>query len=1012
MRPVFRFAMPLAGVLLLGLLATGQPGNPNVIETAPLSPADEVKQFQLPPGFVAQLVAAEPDIDKPMNLAFDDRGRLWVTCSVEYPYPSRAENPRDRIVILEDFGPDGKARKATTFTTGLNIPIGLLPLPGTKNPAGLVHSIPSILSVRDTNGDGRADERSIAIKGFGSDDTHGMTSAFTLGVDGWVYACHGYRNTSKVEGSTPPAVTMNSGNTYRFRPDASRVEQFTWGQVNPFGLAFDPRGYLYSADCHSRPVYQLIRGAYYPSFGKPHDGLGFAPEMCKHDHGSTAICGVVYYDADQFPAEYRDRLYIGNVITNRINFDRVAWHGTSPVAEARPDFLISKDPWFRPVDIKLGPDGALYVADFYNCIIGHYEVPLNHPKRDRHRGRIWRIIYTGEEAKSAVDPRPNASGAKSVDLVADLAHPNLTVRMRATNLLAGRKGDDATGRLQDLLLGKEKAGDSWSAAHAAWVLERRGELTDGLLAKCVGHELEAVRTQTGRLLAEREKLTDGNRKQVHALLADRSPHVQRAATEAAARHPGADHLRPLLDLRATVPDLDTHLLHATRIALRNQLLDGAVWDKLGRLDAKDAAAIADVALGVRSPEAAAFLVRVLPTLKLEGPRLLESIRHAVRYGTPEMVEKLVAWAKADQPADRLRQAALFKAVEKGAQERGQPVPAVARTWAADLVPGLLATKDGRAIQAAGEIIGSQRLTEVATKLQGLVTSLETPEGARSAAVSALLALDLNRYVGLVGKVVGDTRLPIEQRERVAEALARVNLPVSRTQLVAAFASAPARLQTTIAAALASSKPGADTLLRSVEAGKASPRLLREKAVEVKLQQVNIPRWQDRVAKLTRGIPPADQKVQELIALRVKEYSNAKANAEKGKVIFTKHCANCHQIGGEGAKIGPQLDGLGVRGVERILEDTLDPNRNIDAAFRVTVLNLKNGQVVSGLVLREEGAVLVLADNQGKEVRVARGDVEERATATLSPMPANLLDQIPEADYYNLLAYLLAQRPKE
>jgi putative heme-binding domain-containing protein len=132
----------------------------------------------------------------------------------------------------------------------------------------------------------------------------------------------------------------------------------------------------------------------------------------------------------------------------------------------------------------------------------------------------------------------------------------------------------------------------------------------------------------------------------------------------------------------------------------------------------------------------------------------------------------------------------------------------------------------------------------------------------------------------------------------------------------------------------------------------------------------------------------------------------------GKALFTKHCANCHQIAGQGTKIGPQLDGLGVRGVERILEDTLDPNRNIDAAFRTTILNLKNGQVVMGLVLREEGEVLVLADNQGKEVRVPKANVEERTLAALSPMPANVLDQIPEADYYHLLAYLLAQRPKE
>ena len=152
-----------------------------------------------------------------------------------------------------------------------------------------------------------------------------MTDNFTWGFDGWVYACHGFSNTSEVKGADGKPITMQSGNTYRMRPDGSHVEYFTHGQVNPFGLAFDPLGNVYSCDCHSRPLYQLLRGAWYPSFGKPDDGLGFGPQMVTHDHGSTAIAGIVYYAADQFPAAFRDNLFIGNVVTNRINRDRLEW---------------------------------------------------------------------------------------------------------------------------------------------------------------------------------------------------------------------------------------------------------------------------------------------------------------------------------------------------------------------------------------------------------------------------------------------------------------------------------------------------------------------------------------------------------------------------------------------------------------------------------------------------------------------------------------------------------------
>src|SRR6185295_15535938 len=195
---------------------------------------------------------------------------------------------------------------------------------------------------------------------------------------------------------------MNSGNTYRFRPDGSAIEQISWGQVNPFGLSFDPLGNLFSADCHSCAVTMLLREGHYQSFGKPHDGLGFAPEITHIDHGGTGIAGVVYSTFPSFPQKYRDVLFVGNVITNRVHCDRLKWDGSTPTVTKVESFLTCDDPWFRPVDLQQGPDGALNIADFYNCIIGHYEVPLTHPKRDRERGRIWRVVYKGELGKQSL----------------------------------------------------------------------------------------------------------------------------------------------------------------------------------------------------------------------------------------------------------------------------------------------------------------------------------------------------------------------------------------------------------------------------------------------------------------------------------------------------------------------------------------------------------------------------------------------------------------------------------
>src|SRR5205814_2319036 len=309
-------------------------------------------------------------------------------------------------------------------------------------------------------------------------------------------------------------VKMNSGNTYRIRLDGSRIEQNTWGQVNPFGLCFDALGNLYSADCHSEPVYQLLRGGYYPSFGKPHDGLGFAPSMIFRGQGSTATSGIVYYEDGLGPAEFRNNIFTGNVMTSRVNRDAVTFTGSTPLANERPDFVATDDPWFRPVNLQLGPDGALYMADFYNRIIGHYEVPLTHPGRDRERGRIWRIVYKGSvgqasglpstEAPASHRSRPVASQPAGAipalrpvalpddleGLIAELGSPSLTRRMLAMNEVGDCFADTAPSRLTLIAPGLvssrtpgkdediHKLSPTLVYVHKLWLRHRLGVLAD------------------------------------------------------------------------------------------------------------------------------------------------------------------------------------------------------------------------------------------------------------------------------------------------------------------------------------------------------------------------------------------------------------------------------------------------------------------------------------------------------------------------------------------------------
>ena len=628
-----------------------------------------------------------------------------------------------------------------------------------------------------------------------------MTGEFVMGFDGWVYACHGFSNTSIVTALDGSTITMQSGNTYRFKPDGSHVEQFTHGQVNPFGLAFDPLGNLYSCDCHSRPIYMLLRGAYYPSFGKPHDGLDFGPEMLSHDHGSTAIAGITYYAADHFPAEYRDTIFIGNVVTNRINHDRLERHGSSYRAIQQPDFLVSDDPWFRPVDIKLGPDGALYVADFYNRIIGHYEVPLTHPGRDRERGRIWRIIYRGLDGKGKVlAPRRNWDKASEAELVGDLAHPNLTVRMKAMHQLAGRDPKAVVPRVRAIFDGPAVA---TQRMHGLWVLERLGALEDSTLTKASRDSDRGVRVHALRVLAERRNLPPDLRSVVLEDLNDADAFVERNAAEALGLHPEPGNIRPLLDLVQRVPEDDTHLRHVVRMALRDQLRADAAWSYLATLNLteRDARAVADVATGVPTPSAARFLLAHLERYPEPAANMERYVSHVVRYGPSETEERLLSFARKAHPEDLWRQAALFKAVFQGFQARGKTLGVGGRDWGDSIAQRLLASKNDSLFTQGVELGGNLKIASLAPYFTTMARDKRTAPARREALLTALMNLDGKASTPLVGQVLGDAGEPIPLRLKAASLLAGANSPLAQEQLLSALPVAPEKLAVGIAQGL-------------------------------------------------------------------------------------------------------------------------------------------------------------------------------------------------------------------
>ena len=298
-------------------------------------------------------------------------------------------------------------------------------------------------------------------------------------------------------------------------------------------------------------------------------------------------------------------------------------------------------------------------------------------------------------------------------------------------------------------------------------------------------------------------------------------------------------------------------------------------------------------------------------------------------------------------------------------------------------------------------------------VEGLNTGLGekgAPADLRATFLDALDSLEPKKARPRIRELVADAAQPVAVRQQFAPLLLTAPSTADCGIAKDAMKTAPYSFALTLAVGLAGDKFGADLLLAAVKAGDAPARLLQEKAVLDRLKATGVAELDKKVADLTKGILPPDKRVEDLIKKRGVGFKTFAVDAAKGKAVFTKSCAICHQLNNEGAKVGPQLDGVGIRGLERLLEDTLDPNRNVDAAFKSTTLILSDGRSPTGLV-REDGNTFVLIDGLGKENRFPKADVDKAVASNLSAMPANVDSTVSEADYYHLLAYLLQQRPK-
>jgi putative heme-binding domain-containing protein len=1053
------------------------------------TPQGERTGFHVPQGFTVDLIASEPTILKPLNIAFDSRNRLWVTQTQQYPFPTKeGEEPTDSIIVLEDKDSNGSFESSQIFATGLNIPIGILPVAD----GAICFSIPHIWHLKDTNNDGVCDERSILYGPFDTTrDTHGMVNSLRDGGDGWIYACHGFNNQSVVRGKDGHEVSMTSGNIFRFRLDGSRIELYTQGQVNPFGMTRDAYNNWFTADCHSKPISQLIRGGCYPSFGRPNDGLGFVPDMMEHLHGSTAIAGLAHTADSRFPKEMEHQFLSGNVMTCRINRNKLVYEGASVKAIECTDLLTSEDSWFRPVDLVFGPDGHLYIADFYNKIIGHYEVPLDHPDRDRTSGRIWRVRWTGSDPLNpsriafSVEAPPldsltslnlkesaEAFGwIRAVDSASETATPETVAWLLRQSATISKYNDPVLSQAFLISLRRSiQNAKRQSYDEVLRIIEKvasSGQNDEQLALLKVLPSVGDSRFVTSLLVLIKSRQQSGltNKQEVQSIL-DRLASVVDEANmpryiqlmvdsledQSASGLPAiADRIQQLMKLQrdrlgAISPTLKKYAIEIFErleqsIADDSEIRTIASWipssptndrrnwptqtrSREGNNNGTNAipvyssfplgesyvgnwtttpfsapSSISFVVCGHNAlpsePDTQLNFVRLWKWNKSSGQR--EEIRRA--YPPRSDIAKEIKWDLSDQVGETV-------AIEIVDQDRNGSYAWIA---AGEFnVPELNLSsvrEDADRLLAIGELLPYSNLpSESVRYLLGTNSKLDLLSKLRLTrshlATSGAMQVTLvefameNSHWDLISKLPSvdfSSELSranwLKESQNLAPELLKRMTAEHQSQLLSRLSNlreAPDRFADWL-----------DKGLVGVDALKSIPPSWWDSLSAV--QQSRLQPYRDRLSRLV----DKGQVVKEKLSLA----RSAQADAAVGKKVYTEKCSLCHQLGKTGNVLGPQLEGVGNRGDERLCEDILWPDRNVDEAFRVNLFLLSDDTTVTGLVTERTDSTVTIADQMGQKRSIRLDDIEQEKRSEVSLMPGNFSETLTADELASLLAYL-------
>ena len=995
----------------------------------PLPPEESMKHIVTPVGFQVELVVSEPQLEgKPIFMTWDERGRLWICETLDYPNELRREGEgRDRIRICEDTDGDGKSDKFTVFAEQLSIPTAIAFYRG----GAIVQDGRQTIYLKDTDGDDVADLKKTLITGWNMRDTHGGVSNFQYGLDNWYWAMQGYNDSRPVLTDGTEVTGFRQG-FFRFKVEGdnentavTELEFLRSTNNNTWGLGFSEEGIVFGSTANGNPseympipnrYYEAVRGWSSSVLGGIADSNQFVPvtenvRQVDHHGGFTAAAGHALYTARNYPREYWNRTAFVCEPTGHL----VATFVISPdVAGFKSknswNLFASHDEWTAPIMAEVGPDGNVWVLDWYNYIVQHNPTPQGFRTgrgaayetdlRDKKHGRVYRLRYVGQAshlpneeidaAKAGETPAPLSTPEQ---LIAALKSDNLFWRRHAQRLLVERREEAPIAELLKLVAppANDHATADLAAVHALWTIRgitdwREGGAGAAVVALGVAeglkHRSAAVRRNALAVLPRDESLADLILES--KILDDADPQVRLAALLALAESPADADAAESLAAQFSQAKMvsDPHLLDAltAAAAAHGELLLAAVGKSPLVPGDRVAERIATVAEHVARGDNPS-LGPVLAALSTAHPATREAIVAGLTRGWPrESQYKLSA-------AEEESLVAAFEKSELAA--RGQLLTLAAKLgtkkldpFAAEIVASLMAVLEDESkpenerLEAATQLMAFRKSDEAtATTLLDLITPRTSPE----LAAGLLDALRQSESPAVAGGLI----------ERMGQWTPAIKPAALRLLL--------SRSEWTQALLVAADNGTADLSVLSLD----------QKQALAAHPDRRIARLAKEILSRGGGLPNADRQkvVEDLMPL-----TKQKGDAAAGKLVFTKQCAKCHTHSGEGAKIGPDLTGMAVHPKGELLVQMIDPSKSVEGNFRVFSVLTTEGETLSGLLASETRTSIELIDAEAKKHTLQREDIEQLIASPKSLMPEGFEKQLSPEEIANLLEFL-TQRGK-